>query len=501
MLLLARLAARRSCIRDISPSRVAVYLFHLLSCFPKDRNGGLITADDFGGAGELRKQYLMGRAVFELRPLDFTLSTDDLITHSMEDSSISGGRLNPGFSPRQLNPTDPFSWLPAEISEIILCSLPSVDVCRLRLASSAVAAISTPSCLTRRFWASRFDGNMEMGFFLGVIDAPPSRLLNINWHLLYTNLITRLARPARYPKLRNSRRLWAVLGRLCESLVPMLVVNHLDDAGNTPMLGSGCKRRGGPSIYSPTYNDQSRFNPIWAFTPLRKMENLVFPGFPSTHPIQINVSFIRFNCQTYISGIRVLKIHSSTAMDTSRAGLILPSNNTDDVWMDQGDELIGIQVSSAIDGIVGLSFHIRRWRSSTSLWRAVGNFDTSMSEVGISNLHPPHNSAISGLRLGLDVRHFLPSHVTPLTLPRPVNAFLCNCLQVTQRRSPPVLSPSRTSALSHRHRSWKPYGAPRHHLLTVTSNFPWSRNRIGRDSVSTWILEAHRANTSHCSTG
>lgn len=81
------------------------------------------------------------------------------------------------------NPTDCFQYLPLEIREVIVCSLPIRDFLHLRYASRSMQALfSSPA-----YWKSRFELNRERGFlnYLTKQPATEKRGQEIDWRLLY----------------------------------------------------------------------------------------------------------------------------------------------------------------------------------------------------------------------------------------------------------------------------------------------------------------------------
>lgn len=101
-----------------------------------------------------------------------------------------------------------FETLPDEITVSVLCLLPSKDVANLRLASRAVAMISTASLLFQTFWASRFGHGMELGFV-----HPVSMTKRRDWRSLYFKVKARLEHE---PALKNRKRIWNSLQPVAE---------------------------------------------------------------------------------------------------------------------------------------------------------------------------------------------------------------------------------------------------------------------------------------------
>jgi hypothetical protein len=97
---------------------------------------------------------------------------------------------------------DIFLKLPPEIVTAVLAELPSRDVCSLRLASRAVASVSSPRHLTSSFWQSRFKGENELAFYAALT---PLRMASRGWLDLYRKVRDGLREPCNFPGLCNRR--------------------------------------------------------------------------------------------------------------------------------------------------------------------------------------------------------------------------------------------------------------------------------------------------------
>ncbi|RSL87389.1 hypothetical protein CEP52_015543 [Fusarium oligoseptatum] len=144
--------------RPQEPRQIAVILFDLLFCLPRDRFHVSFPAHDFGGALEIcsspqglpyRWQFLLAdpNALRTYLPYDELDATPDLFQSCSDDTQ------------------DLFSRFPLEVNQLIFDFLPSQDLCNLRLSSRKVAGIAKPTLLPQSFWASRFVTDKEMNFF------------------------------------------------------------------------------------------------------------------------------------------------------------------------------------------------------------------------------------------------------------------------------------------------------------------------------------------------
>lgn len=100
--------------------------------------------------------------------------------------------------------SDPFSKLPQELRELLICYLASADVANVRLASRKLA--TTP--LTQQFFRSRFWPSRKMHVFFDAFLLPGPEMRGTNWTELYRKLKIRLKYNQVCLGERNRLRIW-----------------------------------------------------------------------------------------------------------------------------------------------------------------------------------------------------------------------------------------------------------------------------------------------------
>lgn len=188
-----------------------------------------------------------------------------------------------------------FLQLPPEISEAIVLQLKSTDLCNLRLASRAFAAMPLPQA----FWASRFQSGFE---FESVIEVQSTsfRQQNRDWKMLYHRVKALLATPS----LSNRNRIWGILRPLADLLK---CYSSLSLAGYAY-----------PSFYDPDV-PKSHDHP-WTCIQgaVERPKGYFFGGcmvlFERTVSIPrdmtgLHVSVVHFSGTHYISGLRFVRQH------------------------------------------------------------------------------------------------------------------------------------------------------------------------------------------------
>ena len=226
----------------------------------------------------------------------------------------------------------------------VLSHLPSADVCNLRLASRCVASCSGPKSLPTSFWQSRFEGENEMAFY-GVF-VPPS-ISPVEWPLLYTRLRARLNIDSGH---RVRRRIWRVLGDLGTTL--KMLIRYGPVVASSSGLG-GARRT---SDSDPLKLSLSR---------------------PSVdQSLGVSVSFLHFDQQRVVCGIRTTAVADTTATPLAQMGMINPETEQS-IIVPPGHDVFKVKVVYSAMGIVGLRFLHRPKRKSVnvsdpSTWETTG---------------------------------------------------------------------------------------------------------------------------------
>ncbi|KAH6900588.1 hypothetical protein B0T10DRAFT_600861 [Thelonectria olida] len=368
-----------------SAARIAAKLFDVLYCLPWERV--VAPAHDFGGAA------YFGSLLSRAQSWGFLMAEPSREFAYLPDR----GAVNPfwGCPPPlpSTNPTDEcFSTLPREINGLILEFMASRDICNLRLASRTMMILAHPNNLPQTFWASRFGPQNEMGFFA----CGHPHLEKTNWRSLYVDLKQALADTTRGGQLRNRRRIWRVLDAVTRCMIPLL--QQPDTATNQPM----------DLTLAPydTYSLGKRMQTYIRAGNLDASEEgdafntetiIFFPENSNMTTCHLAVSFLTFNCTTFICGFRVLVTNGESEL--SRAGLILPATETKlplDLLIS-----ISVQVVSSTAGVVGLHvFPDAQFTQLSSLGAAIlGSFP---ADTGIATLRPRQGSRTAGLVIGTD---------------------------------------------------------------------------------------------------
>lgn len=198
---------------------------------------------------------------------------------------------------------DPFSVLPVEMKEMLVCYMASTDAANLRLASRAVA--STP--LTQHFYESRFWSGHEMAVFFDAFLLPEPERRGTDWQKLYWQLKIRL----KYNRVglgeRNRLRLWnSTIKPLVGAMGQIQKMSDLqggpDWKWNTDALDLGtdwqiCKtaKLRAPLVFSET----------------RRVVYRAEVEIPSDQMSGVHVSFMEFFGSRYITGLRFVFEHTT----------------------------------------------------------------------------------------------------------------------------------------------------------------------------------------------
>ena len=390
LLLLCRVVGEPS---DKLTTAVSRALFYLFQCAPKNEYRQFLETSEYGGGEGFQVPVfclsIEDTRVFLADPTDgpaprIKRSVPNLLFHSLTTATRLGSSST----------EDVFRYLPPEIIGQILVQLRSRDVCELRLASRAVASVSSPIRLSQEFWKSRFGVDMEMGGVYALQPYPRHGRHGtaVDWRKLYL-LIRESLEEERHPALWNKMRIWKCLDIIWCSLGLLLEDQSRSWQDWAPRLHDPEleERWTGPFVRSHSHHIFSN-------------EKLLLPvSTPVQSPQRISVSTIFFNGKRYVCGLRV-RHHSEgdVGATISKVGMnVLDTEGHFD--MDAGDSLDGLLLYTAMDGVVGIEFHLRMRESSTLTSRHFGDCHGS-NTVAVSSLEPPPTRDFRGIAFGFDVR-------------------------------------------------------------------------------------------------
>lgn len=411
--------------------RIAQHLFNLLICLPIDRNITSYTNHDFHGALKHWDPSNSSEAWNFLKADPNALGpfpSTQVSTFSADTLPIS-----PSTS------TDCFSELSLEMRHMIIAFLDSSDFCNLRLASRSIACRTSPAHLPQSYWASRFALDKEMGFFPLDYGTILSSYQVVDWRGWYFDIKHTLLDSSAAGYLRNRRRIWRCLCYISTCLIPLLNQDlilrddfYLELALSSKGYQRGQKAHGAPKVDEDPYSGTG----MWQFG----SQYLVFHSAkPTAYPIQISASFIAYNCDYYICGMRETyqdqdRTHATSEL--SRVGMTIPHSERS-ITIDPQSRIVGICVASSVCGIVGLGVVTVNQSGQRSVKR-LGIIDNLPDGVGVAMLEPRSGHEISGAVIGFDVSLLGPWHVKLLTIlfRRPINLYLSSYWNLCLTRQP-----------------------------------------------------------------
>lgn len=404
-LLLSRIAPGQEPTGDVAAA-VAVHLYHVLWCLPGDRHRILNPAHDYGGAWRF-SFFSQPQYDGELTEDEWSFLLADPLQMSIGDAPPQAWSTKPAIIRDANHYSDIFARLSHELIVAVLTELPSTDLCNLRLASRAVASVSSPASLPNSFWHSRFTSGFEMGFYMaGHLPELPSR----DWRVLYGHIRDCLTRPSAHPALCNRRRIWHVLGDLVITLEALLEGSSVKQTciSHATLL----PHRPGMAARAPRAPCQ---NPLYPSTSLAFVwdseKESTQNSINNSTSIKISASFIHFDGRSFLCGIRATA--STPAVTLSQAGLIRPITEQH-FCLERGQEITKVRVICSAGGVVGTKFFIQTAgpeNAGSGVWQSVGITDMSQADLGIAELVA--SGKILGLTLECDVS-FLPyfAHTT-----------------------------------------------------------------------------------------
>ncbi|KAK5662624.1 hypothetical protein OQA88_8538 [Cercophora sp. LCS_1] len=386
---------------------VTQLLFTLLSGMPFTPQGSLLPWSLSKHSTPIRFDHVTGTfRPFIIEETGFMMANPRCVKlddHELEDTILANHL--------QLKATatlteDPFVKLPAELRLLILRYLPSGAVSKLRHASRVIAETSRPTDLPQAFWESRFQGDNEMAFF-----QPGER--DRSWRDLYCAVRDMLSNKSfRRGGIRNRRQIWMTMQPIYECLRTLL-----DEMWHTKRLFQSRP----PPLPSCTGGDFVRAErltkgsaPSIGGTTRFAALQLHFPRI--NQKWFLGVSWRKVSSIKYVSGLRLLEAPDAAttaefARETSRAGWISPETESTYQIDICPDCLIGMDVASAVNGIVGLALvgksacgrgrecprHVVLVDNGTST--KLGSHTTG---IGAANLLARNNGSIRGICIEVD---------------------------------------------------------------------------------------------------
>ncbi|KAI5917273.1 hypothetical protein F4810DRAFT_697126 [Camillea tinctor] len=421
--------------REVSARTLARHLFALLYNTPADDEGVFAPGHNYGHAAKFRDTSTSHGYFTRVNASDYSFITgdpreefqfDDEVLRDEVPSPVGAGALEALAPLGKYSGSDVFCTLPNEITMLIITSLPSADVCRLRLASRYIADVSSPSILSQHFWSSRFDVDSEMGFvFAGPFCPRPAE--PVDWRMLYLKAKAAL-RSDLFPGLRNRRRIWLVFQELAR-MIDLRLANE-EHITKSPYTEKSITVPVGASLSSSACADVSFYPrdpedtlgltgparcPLLLSCRLFEKQSLLWPQQSEVDSLKLGVSFIRVNRRRYICGLRYLSPDSM--VEYSRAGYINPQEEHQ-ISLLGYDNLEHLNVVMANAGLVGMLFHMKSQEKSFSY--AVGNTETNQLEGGIGKLTPKEGTACVGFIIGLDACKVISITLVEMPLHTPV---------------------------------------------------------------------------------
>ena len=374
-MLVSRTVFRKMIAGDKTEPRelVRALVHHLSSLFNAHQMDGygLMQIDHtFGGASQFRRiigltQYSRGLpehlgflAEDPLSENPLTLAgrfpndqaTKDWTMHWMSEASEKGSSFSYA--------TDPFRLLPLDIIYELITSMASTDVCNLRLASRTVATLCTDRTLPQAFWKSRFTPGFEMEFILAGSSLKTSKP-NVNWGDLYKHL--RAQSNAGW--LRNKRRIWECLERLCGALDPLMACKGLTWPQDVWTMLSDVRvpvprgRMAGEFVNS-------------RFTGHYVEELLLFPD-PLRSTLLITASFIRWpaNELLCISGFRVHSKSEDGSYGLVAEAGVFNEDHQQSIDVEPEHRICWIRAYLVDDAVVAVAFFVDRNEENVDVTR------------------------------------------------------------------------------------------------------------------------------------
>jgi hypothetical protein len=273
-----------------------------------------------------------------------------------------------------------------------------------------VAEIPESALLPQSFWASRFEKESEMGFvFAGQY---PSELgKHPDWRRLYLTAKSALRDIDKRPGFRNRKRIWHVLTHISSALIHLLAnepkLGHRISWNDTTLLPHNgvVQPKIGRAISGELLSENQTSEELRVGSRILETKNLIWPQHLSSGGLCIAASFIRINSRSYVSGLRVRYPNNLRGKpDISAIGLVIPSTE-EAMFLENPDWLEGLEVAVTVSGIIGLRFLVQSPNGQYS--HTAGDFDATMSDVGIGKLFLCNGRRLFAITVGFDVCPFL----------------------------------------------------------------------------------------------
>ncbi|CAJ2503870.1 Uu.00g112640.m01.CDS01 [Anthostomella pinea] len=393
----------------VDPSRIASHLFALLYNTPVSGETTPMPGHDYGHAAQFQDWKASGYDYIErVNGSGYSFLTDDVREKFQFNHERLRDAAPASFEPASrgdYSTSDILCRLPNEIWMLILASLSSVEVCRVRLASRYVADVATPGALSQRFWASRFASNREMGFaFAGPSYPNPNE--PIDWRALYSRAKGALKSDL-FPGFRNRRRIWRSLQDLSKQVGIRLANDIWLSAFPNPMQPGLPK---GASLGQTACAEASLPPGVPGPRPERKeltlscrlfeRQSILWPHNIDAKDCELRSSSVYSNGRRYICGLRFSLPAKSYADRAMREAGFIDRRGEDRVPIRLQGSLENLDVAMTAKGVTGLRFHMRNARGAYSV--SVGDMGVECPESGIGRLARSNNARCVGLVLGFD---------------------------------------------------------------------------------------------------
>ncbi|KAF4446730.1 hypothetical protein F53441_9664 [Fusarium austroafricanum] len=300
-----------------------------------------------------------------------------------------------GIDLRPENSLDCFSGLSTELVHHLATFLDTSSLCQLRLSSRIIASLTKPKDLPQAFWASRFSGIHERGFFPVEYDTDS---IQDDWRTLYFNLQHTLHDNSKQGHMNQRERIWKCIGRLTPSMICMLQQQPtLRDTAELEM-----------ELVSRRLTVTQRIQGLKNWPCRRISEGIPVTGsqYLSLKPqeadtLRISISRVRLYKKDYICGFRTFRqCQTSPEDEASRVGWIQPASEVH-ITITSSDQITTVRVAVTFGGILGLGLQTRDVNGQI-FWRSVGELDKLADHVGVTTLEPQNGSQVSGLLFGID---------------------------------------------------------------------------------------------------
>ncbi|KAI3320753.1 hypothetical protein HD806DRAFT_546964 [Xylariaceae sp. AK1471] len=407
------LIARVDPAASFSPTTVAAHLFAVLYNTPM--NGRALVPDhDYGHAASFQDAMVHTYFIRVNATAYWFITGDPKEPFQFDDETLQDAcppQSLPGIPMTSHGELDIFCMLPYEITMLVLTFLPSKDICNLRLASRHLSSYTSPELLSQKFWSSRFDPDMELGFVFarGFCPVPTGR---VDWRIFFFRAKEALTSDL-FPGFQNRQRIWSILGYWRRPLDLRLA--NRDFVTESPYKEVPLEIPKDAQIGLETVCSEASFIPgDWELphAPARKgltlhgrlfeRQSLIiwYPRHPSQE-CRLRASFISMHGHMYLSGIRYCPSSSEGEGDAtwSRAGFVNRVREQE-VCFGVQDSLEWLDVVVSPIGILGLRFHMKSPIGSYS--RTLGNMEEVTQESGVGRLKPSQDMNCLGLVLGLD---------------------------------------------------------------------------------------------------